>query len=60
MSPETLRMVYFEYIHSIMNYGIILGGNQPYSDKILKIQNGWLELSQIQEWEIHVGNRSKN
>ena len=26
MSPETLRMVYFAYIHSIMSYGIILGG----------------------------------
>jgi len=38
MSPETLRMVYFAYIHSIMSYGIILGGNQPYSDKIFKIQ----------------------
>jgi len=25
MSPETLRMVYFAYIHSIMSYGIILG-----------------------------------
>jgi hypothetical protein len=38
MSPETLRMVYFAYIHSIMSYGIILGGNQPYSEKIFKIQ----------------------
>jgi len=36
MSPETLRMVYFANIHSIMSYGIILGGNQPYSDKIQK------------------------
>ena len=39
MSPETLRMVYFAYIHSIMSYGIIWwGGNQPYSDKIFKIK----------------------
>jgi len=38
MSPETLRMVCFAYIHSIMSYGIILGGNQPYSDKIFKTQ----------------------
>jgi len=38
MSPETLKMVYFAYIHSIMNYVTILGGNQPYSDKIFKIQ----------------------
>ena len=45
MSQETSRMVYFAYIHSIMSYGVILGGNQPYNDKIFKIQ----ELSQIQE-----------
>ena len=38
MSPETLRMVYFAYIHSIMSYGIIFWGSQPYSDKIFKIQ----------------------
>jgi len=37
-SPETLRIVYFAYIHSSMCYGIILWGNQPYSDKIFKIQ----------------------
>jgi len=40
MSPETLRMVYFAYIHSIMSYVIILGRNQPYSDKILKFKKG--------------------
>jgi len=38
MSQETSRMVYFAYIHSIMSYGIILGGNQPQSEKIFKIQ----------------------
>jgi len=38
MSPENLRMVYFTYIHSIKSYGIFFGGNQPYSDKIFKIQ----------------------
>jgi hypothetical protein len=37
MSTETLRMVYFAYIHSIMSFGIIFGGNQPYSE-ILKLQ----------------------
>jgi len=37
MSPETLRMVCFAYIHSIMSYGIIFWGSQPYSDKIFKI-----------------------
>jgi hypothetical protein len=34
MSTETLRMVYFAYVHSVMSYGIILGGNQRYSEKI--------------------------
>ena len=38
MSPKTLRMVYFAYIHSIMSYGIIFWLNQQYSDKIFKIQ----------------------
>ena len=38
MSQETLIMVYFAYIYSIMSYGIIFWGNQPYSDKIFKIQ----------------------
>ena len=38
MSQETLRMVYFAYIHSIMSYGIILGGNQAHSEKIFKTQ----------------------
>jgi len=36
-SNETLIMVYFAFIHSIMSYGIIFGGNQPYSE-IFKIQ----------------------
>jgi len=37
-SQETLRMVYFACVHSIMSYGIILGGNQPHSEKIFQIQ----------------------
>jgi len=37
MSSETL-MVYFAYIHSIMSYGIIFWGSQPYNYKIFKIQ----------------------
>jgi len=38
MSTETLRMVYFAHIHSIMSYVIIFWGNQPYSENIFKIQ----------------------
>jgi len=44
MSLETLRMVYFAYIHSIISYGIIFGGNQPYSDKIFKIQERVIKI----------------
>jgi hypothetical protein len=38
MSTETLRMVYFAYVHSIINFEIIFWGNQPYSEKIFKLQ----------------------
>jgi hypothetical protein len=38
LSQETLRMVYFAHVHSIMSYGIILGGNLPYSEQIFKMQ----------------------
>jgi hypothetical protein len=38
MSQETLRMVHFAYIHSVMSYGIIFWRNHPYSEKICKIQ----------------------
>jgi hypothetical protein len=38
MSTETLRMVYFAYVHLIMSYGIIPEGNLPHSGKIFKIQ----------------------
>ena len=47
MTPETLRKVYFAYTNIIMSYEITWEGNQPYSDKIFKIQKGWLDLSQI-------------
>ena len=38
MSQKTLRVVYFVYVHSVMSYGIIFWRNQPYSQKIFKIQ----------------------
>jgi hypothetical protein len=38
-----------------MSYGIILGGNQSYSEKILKSKWGWSELLQIQDLETHIG-----
>jgi hypothetical protein len=47
MSPETLRMVYFAYVHSIMSCGIISGGNQPYSKKIFKIKKRVIRIITI-------------
>jgi hypothetical protein len=44
MSTETLRMLYFAYVHSIMSYKIICGGNQPYSEKIFKIQKSVIRI----------------
>ena len=38
MSQETLRMVYFAYVHSVMIYLIIFCGNQPQREKVFKIQ----------------------
>ena len=45
MSQETLRMVYFAYVHSVMNYGIIFGGNQPHSERIFKIQKKVIRIT---------------
>ena len=38
MSHKTLRMIYFSYVHSIMTYSIIFGGNSTYSSNIFKFQ----------------------
>jgi hypothetical protein len=38
MPQETLRMIYYSYVHSIMSYEIIFWGNQSHSEKIFKIQ----------------------
>ena len=44
ISPEFLRKLYFAYIHSVMNYGIIFWWNQPYSDKIIKYQKRMIRI----------------
>jgi hypothetical protein len=41
MSLETLKMIYFAYVHSIIEYGIILGGNTPNSITVFRIQK-WI------------------
>jgi hypothetical protein len=38
MSQETLKMIYFAYMHSVMEYGIIFWGNSPISMNVFRIQ----------------------
>jgi hypothetical protein len=35
---DTLKMMYFSYVHSIITYGVIFWGNSPYSIKIFRMQ----------------------
>ena len=42
--PDSLRIIYFAYIHSILSYGIILGGNSSNSNKVFMLQKKLLEL----------------
>jgi len=39
MPQKTIVMAYYDYFQSIMNYGIISGGNSPYSINILGCKN---------------------
>jgi len=38
LSEDSLKMIYYSYCHSIMTYGIILGGNSHYSNTIFRLQ----------------------
>jgi hypothetical protein len=38
MSQETLKMVYYAYFHSTVNYGLTFWGNSSHSVKIFKIR----------------------
>jgi hypothetical protein len=45
VSQKTIRMIYFAYAYSVMNYGIIFLGNSRNSIKIFKLQKEiWLGL----------------
>ena len=50
MSQDTLRMMYFPYIHSITTYGTIYQGNSPYTIKEFRIKK-----KLILKKGIHVG-----
>ena len=38
LSQDSLKMIYYSYFHSIMTYGLILGGNSHYSNTIFRLQ----------------------
>jgi hypothetical protein len=60
MSLETLKIMYYAYFHSIMNYAIIGGGGGfPHSITISKLQK-IIRITMDAELEIHVGNISRN
>jgi hypothetical protein len=40
MSQETLRMIYFSYVHSVMTYGIISGAILPTVSTFLGFRKG--------------------
>jgi IS1 family transposase len=44
MSQETLKMVYYDYFHSIMNYGLIFWGNSSHRVKFFKIQKNIIRI----------------
>jgi hypothetical protein len=44
MTQESLKMIYFAYVHSVMSYGIIFCGNSIYSNLIFKIQKGIIRI----------------
>jgi hypothetical protein len=43
-AEETLRMIYFTYVHSLLSYGIILWGNSSHSYSVLRMQKHILQI----------------
>ena len=44
MSLNVLRTIYFSYVHSVMSYGNIFGGNSHHSNSIFKIKKKTIRL----------------
>jgi hypothetical protein len=44
MSQETLKMIYYAYFRSIMNYGLIFWGKSSHNPKILEIQKNIIRI----------------
>ena len=45
---ETLKLIYYAHVHSIMSYGVIFGGNSQCANKFLSYERKLSELLQIQ------------
>jgi hypothetical protein len=43
VTRDTLIIIYFAYIQSLLNYGIILWGNSSYAKKVFTIKRSALE-----------------
>ena len=41
---KTIRMIYFACAHSVMNYGIVFGGNSQNSIQIFKLQKKMVRI----------------
>jgi hypothetical protein len=44
MSQESMKMIYYPYVHSLLLYGIIFWGNAPHNENIFKIQKRILRV----------------
>jgi len=60
LSFETLKMVYFSIVHSIISYGIILRGVSTHSKIIFKIQKRIIGLLRTRAIRIFVETYSQN
>jgi len=45
MTEDIFKMIYHSYVHSIITYGIIFGGNSPHSTHIFKIQKRIIRIT---------------
>ena len=60
VSQDTLKVIYFAHIHSILSYGIIFWGNTSHSKKVFTIQKKIIRIKQTLNQEILVGNSLRN
>ena len=56
---DTLRIIYFAHIHSIISYGIIFRGSSSYANKVFILQKKLWELYQTLDQETPAGKYSK-